>query len=214
MLSWLAGCVVVGWVLIYNALRIGGATPSEAAWPSLAAGAAVGAVVFGGALLLRRRLAASGRVLRSGPGRHPLALRAGRLPSATRCASPGRRWLRWRSWRWRSAPTCAVGLVSPTPACRAKTTIDPRRRGTCCVGLWLGDEALRLPARRGRRHRVDRARVHPHRRPRGGRPVARPGRAGAGRPDRARPRSRARSSPSPSGGCRARAACPSRRWAS
>ena len=58
LLYWLAGCVVVGWLVVYNVLRIDGSSPSEAAWPSLAAGAVAGVAVFGAGLAVRRRLLA------------------------------------------------------------------------------------------------------------------------------------------------------------
>lgn len=144
LLSWLAGCVVVGWIVVYNVLRVGGATPSEAAWPSLAAGAVAGAVVFGGALLLRRRLAASGRVLRAGPAPIP-------SPSELDPAQRDALRLAWPPLAALALVALAVGAYLAVDwltdsGVRAKTTII-LAAWNALVGLWLGDEALRL--RRG-----------------------------------------------------------------
>jgi hypothetical protein len=144
MISWLAGCVVVCWIVIYNVLRIGGATPSEAAWPSLAAGAAAGAVVFGGALLLRRRLASSGRVLRAGPVAIP-------SPSELDPAQRDALRLAWPPLAALALVALAVGAYLAVDwltdsGVRAKTTVI-LAAWNALVGLWLGDEALRL--RRG-----------------------------------------------------------------
>ena len=74
MLSWLIACVLIGWLIVYNLMRIGGDSPSQAALPSLASGAAAGLVVFGLGVLALRRLHASGRRLRNAAGRDPLPL--------------------------------------------------------------------------------------------------------------------------------------------
>lgn len=141
LFSWLAGCVIVAWLVIYNVLRVSGLTPSEAAWPSLAAGAAAGALVFGAALLVRRRLAASGRVVRPGPTVIP-------PPSELDQAQRDALRLAW-------PPLAALALVAlgvgaylavewfTDSGVRAKTTII-LAAWNALVGLWLGDEALRL----------------------------------------------------------------------
>lgn len=139
--SWLVGCVVVGWLIVYNVLRIGGSSPSEAAWPSLAVGAVAGLAVFGGGLYARRRLAASGRVLRPGPPG---------IPSPAEMDQSQRDALRL-AW----PPLAALALVAlgvgaylaadwfSDTGVRAKTTII-LAAWNVLVGLWLGDEALRL----------------------------------------------------------------------
>lgn len=59
---WAVGCVAVGWLVVYNVLRLRGDYPSEAAAPALI-GAAAGAVVFASGFVAARRMRASGRVL-------------------------------------------------------------------------------------------------------------------------------------------------------
>lgn len=141
MLSWLVGCVLVGWLVIYNGLRIGGDSPSEAAWPALGAGLVLGLLVFGGGLLLRRRLAASGRVLRAGPVAIP-------SPSEMDGAQRDAIRLAWPALGALAAVALAVGAYLAVDwfsdsGVRAKTTII-LAAWNVLVGLWLGDEALRL----------------------------------------------------------------------
>jgi hypothetical protein len=69
--SWFIGSVLAGWLIVYNILRISGQGPSEAAWISLAVGGGLGALAFGGAVLVSRRLAAAGRVVRHSPADIP-----------------------------------------------------------------------------------------------------------------------------------------------
>ena len=147
LISWLAGCVIVCWLVIYNVMRVGGSSPSEAAWPSLAVGAVAGAVIFAAGLYTRRRLAASGRVLRPGPVA---------MPSPSQMDTAQRDAVRF-AW----PPLAALALVAlgvgaylavdwfSDTGVRAKTTII-LAAWNVLVGLWLGDEALRL-----RRNEVD-----------------------------------------------------------
>jgi hypothetical protein len=142
--SWLIGCVVVAWLVVYNAFRLSGSTPRSAAWPSLAIGVVAGLVVFGLGLLLVRRLAASGRVVAPTPVE---------TPSPTQLTADQRR---------------AVGIAWPVLAAFAVVGIvlglvllfdwlgTEGDRGTAkvvlagwdiLIVLWGGDEALRL--RRG-----------------------------------------------------------------
>lgn len=145
VLWWLIGCVIAGWLVVYNAMRIDGSSPADAALPSLAAGAVAGLVAFGIGLLVVRRLAASGRVLHSAP--------AG-IPSPTEM-NPAQRDAVRLAW----PPLAALALVALAVGAylgvewladdsgpRAKTTII-LAAWNVLVGLWLGDEAVRL--RRG-----------------------------------------------------------------
>ena len=61
LLSWLISSVLVGWLIAYTILRIGGRSPRGAAWTSLLIGIGIGAVIFGVTVLLWRRYVASGR---------------------------------------------------------------------------------------------------------------------------------------------------------
>ncbi|MFN8122463.1 MAG: hypothetical protein U0237_08545 [Thermoleophilia bacterium] len=65
--SWIVACVVIGWLLVYNALRLAGDTPAEAALPGLLIGGTAGLVVFIAGFVTVRRLVAAGRVV----GRRP-----------------------------------------------------------------------------------------------------------------------------------------------
>lgn len=145
MLSWLVGCVLAGWVVVYNLMRIGGSNPADAARPALAIGAAAGIVVFALGLLVRRRLAASGRVVRSGPTAIPSPAQ---MDPAQRDAVR----LAWAPLGLMALVALAVGAylavdwIAQDTGVRAKTTII-LAAWNVLVGLWLGDEALRM--RRG-----------------------------------------------------------------
>lgn len=54
--------VVIGWLVAYNALRLGGSSPADAAWPGLLIGAVGGLAVLAAWLVIRRRLVESGRM--------------------------------------------------------------------------------------------------------------------------------------------------------
>ncbi len=61
MLSWFVTSVLVGWVIAYNVLRIGGRSPRGAAWTSLLMGIGIGVVIFGIVVLVWRHYIAGGR---------------------------------------------------------------------------------------------------------------------------------------------------------
>ncbi len=65
--SWVIASVVVGWLIAYNVLRLGGDTPREAAMPGLIVGGIAGLLVFAAGFVAVRRLHAAGRVI----GRRP-----------------------------------------------------------------------------------------------------------------------------------------------
>ena len=67
LIGWLVGCVLVGWLIVYNVMRIDGSSPAHAATPSLVTGVIAGAAVFAVGVFIGRRLAKSGRVLRPEP---------------------------------------------------------------------------------------------------------------------------------------------------
>lgn len=145
MLSWLIGCIVVGWLVVYNALRIGGSSPSDAALPALGIGAVAGALAFALGVLALRRLAASGRVLRAAPAEIPPA---GAMDVAQRDAVR----LAWPPLAVLAGLALVVGGVlvgewlSAEAGDRPTTTLI-LAAWNVLAGLWIGDESLRL--RRG-----------------------------------------------------------------
>ncbi|MEQ8835026.1 MAG: hypothetical protein RIB67_11375 [Miltoncostaeaceae bacterium] len=139
------GCAVVGWALVYNLMRLTGSTPAQAGWVSLAAGAGLGVAVYLGSVLLTRRLAAAGRVVRQKPAE---------LPSADRLTDEQRTLvaISWPALLVLAGLALAMGAVlgldwyGSDPADRA-TTLLVLSGWNLLVALWVGDEALRL--RRG-----------------------------------------------------------------
>jgi hypothetical protein len=144
-LSWLVGCVAIAWLVVYNAMRIAGSTPADAAWVSLGIGAVVGLAVFALGLLVAHRLAASGRVVHRGPIE---------LPSASQMepAQRGALAIAWPALAVVAVAALAMGLILAadwlgTDAGDRATTTIILAAWNLLAGLWLGDEALRL--RRG-----------------------------------------------------------------
>lgn len=142
MLSWLLGCIVAAWVIVYNAMRVTGSNPSDAALPSLGIGVVGGAAVFGLGLLALRRLAAAGRVVTPGPVEIP-------GPSQLAPAQRDAMNMAWPALGALAAVALAMGFylsadwLGEDPATRAKTTVV-LAAWNLLAGLWLGDEALRL----------------------------------------------------------------------
>ncbi len=62
LLSWAISAVLIGWVVVYNAMRVAGGTPAGVAWTSLVIGAIAGLVVLGLGIWVRVRLIGSGRI--------------------------------------------------------------------------------------------------------------------------------------------------------
>ncbi len=139
---WAVGCVLGGWLIVYNALRLGGDYPSQAATPALV-GAAAGAVVFVAGLLVVRRMAASGtRVYaRPSPGDEP---------------APGAH-AAWRAAAVVLLAAAAVALVVGLLMARDYLAISgPRPRSTLLLmvwdivfAVWVGEEAVRVVRARG-----------------------------------------------------------------
>lgn len=49
------GAAIAGWIVVYSIFRLGGDSPSSAAWVSLGVGAVIGLVIYGIVLFLQRR---------------------------------------------------------------------------------------------------------------------------------------------------------------
>lgn len=141
-LSWLIGCALIGWLVVYNAMRLAGSTPSSAAWVSLAIGAAAGIAVFAVGLLVVRRLSASGR----GPRREAAA-----IPSPLEMDDSQRRAI---AIAWPVLGVLAVlALIVGVMLLGKWIGADSDDRGVSLlilaawdilVAIWLGDEAIRL----------------------------------------------------------------------
>lgn len=140
--TWLVGCVAVGWLVVYNLLRIGGSSPSDAALPALGAGATAGLVAFGAGYLVLRRLAASGRVVTPGHREIP-------SPSEMDQAQRDSLKLAVPALGLLSIAALAVGAYlavdwfGDDSGGRPTTTIV-LAAWNILAGLWLGDETLRL----------------------------------------------------------------------
>ena len=144
-LSWLIGSVAVGWLVVYNAMRLAGSNPADAAWPSLGIGAVVGLAAFGAGLLFVRRRAAAGHPVRRGPIE---------IPSPSELDAGQRRMvdIAWPALGVLAAAALVMGVylaadwLGTDPDDRATTTII-LAAWNVLVGLWLGDEVMRM--RRG-----------------------------------------------------------------
>ncbi|MGD9695752.1 MAG: hypothetical protein AB7V42_08840 [Thermoleophilia bacterium] len=143
--------MLVGWLIVYNALRLAGRSPSGAAWISLAIGGVAGLAFFAGLALVRRRMAANGRLV---------ARQAVEIPSPSELTRSQRTVLSlvWPALLALAAVAIVVGAylvvdwLQTDSADRATTTII-LGAWNVLVGLWLGDEAWRL--RRGEADGID-----------------------------------------------------------
>jgi hypothetical protein len=139
---WFVGAVAIGWFIVYNAMRLGGRSPEQSAWPALAIGGAVGILAYIGLVVLARKRAAAGR---------PIGRRQVEVPApadvtpaqhgAMRAASPLLGAL--------AALALVMGVillidwVGDDPDNRAATTLV-LAGWNLLAGVWLGDEAVRL----------------------------------------------------------------------
>lgn len=150
-LSWLVGCIAAGWLVVYNAMRLAGSSPADAAWTSLGIGAVVGIAAFAVGLLVVRRLAASGRVLHRGPIDVP-------SPSELQPTQRDAIRLAWPALGALAAVAFVLGIylgadwLGTDTEDRATTTLI-LAAWNVLVGLWVGDEAARL--RRGEAEGVE-----------------------------------------------------------
>ena len=144
-LSRLIGAVLIGWIVAYNVMRLAGSTPADAAWPSLAIGAAAALALVGRGRSRWAFPACRGSPTRAARRRSP------RLPGAAtssdgRSASPGR-----PSASWPASPL-VVGAYLLIDALRQgegrpSATVLILTAWNVLAGLWLGDESIR--SRRG-----------------------------------------------------------------
>ena len=145
-LSRLIGAVLIGWVVVYNVMRLAGSSPADAAWPSLAIGAAAALVLVGLATLAH------------GPSGHVAARRPPRPaeippPAGRSDAQRGAIGLAWPALGVLAVVAIVVGaslldrLPCATDDGRPSATVLILTAWNVLAGLWLGDEAIR--SRRG-----------------------------------------------------------------
>jgi hypothetical protein len=149
--GWLVGCAFVGWLIVYNIMRIDGSSPSAAAAPALLIGVIAGAIVFAAGLLVLRRLGRAGRVLSPEPVE---------IPSPSELDADQRRalTLAWPALGALAVVALAVGAYLAADWFTADA--DGRSLTTLILaawnilaGLWIGDEVLRM--RRGEAEGVE-----------------------------------------------------------
>lgn len=139
---WLVGAVAIGWLVVYNLMRLAGRSPAEAAWPALGIGGALGILAYAGLIAVARHQERRGRHF----GRRPVEVPA---PSAVtpaqhqamRTASPLLGAL--------AAVALVMGVIllldwlAEEPGDRAATTLV-LAAWNLLAGVWLGDEAYRM----------------------------------------------------------------------
>jgi hypothetical protein len=62
LFSWVLSAILIGWVVVYNAMRVAGGTPAGVALTSFIIGAVVGLVVLFAGIWIRNRLIDGGRI--------------------------------------------------------------------------------------------------------------------------------------------------------
>jgi hypothetical protein len=145
--------VLIGWLVVYNVMRLAGSSPADAAWPSLAIGAAAALVLVG-----------LGTLAMGLPGMSRLADPRGTAeippPGARDDAQRRAVTAAWPALAVLAVAAIAVGAYLLIDAVREE---DGRPSATVLIltawnvlaGLWLGDEAVR--ARRGQVDGLDSA---------------------------------------------------------
>lgn len=141
-LSWLVGCVLAGWLIVYNVMRLTGSSPAGSAWISLAVGGAAGLVAFAAGYLILRRMAASGRVLRAHPGEVP-------PPAALDATQRRLVTLTWPLLGLLALAALVMGVALGADwfgaaADDRAVTLLVLAAWNLLVAAWVGDEALRL----------------------------------------------------------------------
>jgi hypothetical protein len=144
-LSRLIGAVFIGWIVVYNVMRLAGSSPADAAWPSLAIGAAA-ALVLVGLGTLAMGLPGMSR-LADPRGTAEIPLPAGRSDAQRRAIG-----LAWPALGVLAVIAIVVGAYLIIDALRQgggrpAATVLILTAWNVLAGLWLGDESIR--SRRG-----------------------------------------------------------------
>ena len=144
-LSRLVGAVLIGWLVVYNVMRLAGSSPADAAWPSLAIGAAAALVLVG-----------LGTLAMGLPGMSRVADPRGTAeippPAARDDAQRRAIALAWPALGALAVVAIVVGAYLIGDALgedsgRPSATVLILTAWNVLAGLWLGDEAIR--SRRG-----------------------------------------------------------------
>ena len=144
-LSRLIGAVLIGWIVVYNVMRLAGSSPADAAWPSLAIGAAAALVLVGLGTLAMGRPGMSRLADPRGTAEIPPP--AGRTDEQRDAIA-----LAWPALAVLAIAAIAVGAYLLIDAMRESegrpsATVLILTAWNVLAGLWLGDEAIR--SRRG-----------------------------------------------------------------
>ena len=139
---WLVGAIAIGWLIVYNGMRLAGRSPAESAWPALAVGGAIGILVYAGLLVTARKRAAAGR---------PIGRRHVDVPAPAAVTPAQHRALTVASPLLGILALLALVMgvillldwVSDDPENRAATTLV-LAGWNLLAGVWLGDEAVRM----------------------------------------------------------------------
>jgi hypothetical protein len=142
ILSWLAMAIVIGWLIVYNALRLNGGAPREVAGESFIGGVLLGIAGFAVALLVYRQLAKSGRLKQ----RSPVV-----VPEPEQLAPDQRSALKTAAPFVALLAAAGVGMgvflgarwLQDSPDDRA-TTMIVLAAWNLLVGVWLSDEYVHL----------------------------------------------------------------------
>jgi len=143
LISWFITAVLLGWVVVYNVMRVGGSTPADAALPSFIVGAIIGIVVLVVAMFVRARLIRAGRL-------HPMNVDAD-VPDPAAVTPDQRRVLSaaWPVIAVAAAVELATGLWMfvdwrGTPSLVRATAELVMAAWFVFAGLWMGWEARNM----------------------------------------------------------------------
>jgi hypothetical protein len=149
--SLFVGAAAVGWFVVYNAMRLAGSAPADAAWPSLLIGGVAGLAIMGAALAAVPGLRPERRT--------PVAAR---MPVPEAIDARGRALLRAAAVAFGALAVVALAMAGALAVDWVGTSADDRAATSLVVagwnvlaGFWLGDEALRF--RRGHADGLDTA---------------------------------------------------------
>jgi hypothetical protein len=143
LISWGITAVLLGWVVVYNVMRVGGSTPADAALPSFIVGGIIGIVVLAVAMFVRARLIRAGRL-------HPMNVDAD-VPDPAAVTPDQRRVL---SAAWPVVAAAAVAELATglwmfmdwrgTPSFARATAELVMAGWFVFAGLWMGWEARHI----------------------------------------------------------------------